>query len=470
LSTITLTGNYGYTPYEVSGLSAGTTIKADTASWIHDNDSSDGKSNLYPVVVEDSAGVVLDGGTIRGNIDLTSDWRDVYSNGNSAAIRTENTPNVVIRDWRITDTWDAVRVSWGSQNFLIEDVWVTNARDDAVENDKLNSGTIRDSLFDGVLSGISLDPSSSSPVDGHNEAVTIDGVLLRMKSYLIEGDVTHGSPIKPDSALGATVTPELHFTNNIVAIEDVNHNGYNRLVNAWKNTVESKGNYYLNLSDTPLPDDYPMPPAGWTVLQGQAARDYWEKARAEWIANHDGTTTPAPSEPTPSEPAPSPSPSPSEPEPTPTDPLKGTKDNDTFTGTSGADTYDGLAGNDILWGKGGNDILTGGAGKDVFVFDTAIGSGNVDTITDFYATDDAIYLDLAVFTKLGSGSLSSPQRVNKSYFELREKAASNNDYVLYNQKTGVLSYDADGVKSGAPVEIAKFKPGTALTYNDVFII
>ena len=482
MSTIKLTGDYGYKAYRVSGLASGTIIDAETATWIHDNDSSDGKSNFYPVVVEKSSNVVIDGGTINGNFDMKSDWEDIYSNGNSAALRTEYTPNVVIRDWRITNTWDAIRVSTGSQNFLIEDVWVTNARDDAVENDKLNSGSIRDSLFDGVLSGISLDPSSSSPVDGHNETVTIDGVLLRLKPFLIEGEVTHGSPIKPDSAKGATWTPDLHITNTIFAIEDVDHNGYNRLTNAWKNMTESKGNVYLNLSDKPLPADYPAPPggwgeaSGWTLLQGKAARDYWEKAKAEWIDRHengDGGSAPAPTPtPTPSPtptPTPEPTPAPT-PTPSPTDPTKGTKGDDTFKGTSGSDTYDGLAGNDMIWGKGGNDILTGGAGKDVFVFDTAIGSKNVATITDFYAKDDAIYLDNAIFTKLGSGSLSSPKVVEKGFFELREKAKSSNDYLLYNQKTGVLSYDADGSKSGAPVEIIKFKPGTELTYADIFII
>jgi Ca2+-binding RTX toxin-like protein len=104
------------------------------------------------------------------------------------------------------------------------------------------------------------------------------------------------------------------------------------------------------------------------------------------------------------------------------------------------------------------------------VFDTAVGSGNVDTITDFYAADDEIYLDNAIFTKLGSGSLSNLTKVNSSYFELREKAVSSNGYLLYNQKTGVLSYDADGVKSGAPVEIAKLDPSLSLTYNTFYIV
>jgi len=226
LSTITLTGNYGYTPYKVSGLSAGTKIDAETATWIHDNNDGDGSSNAYPFQVYDAPGVILDGGTINGNIDLTKEWRTVYNYGNSAAIRTEDTPNVVIRDWRITDTWDAIRVSWNSPNFLIEDVWVTNARDDAVENDRLQSGTIRDSLFDGVFGGLSIDPSSSSPVDGHNNTVTLDGVLMRMKSFLYEGEMTHSSLIKTDSATDGTVTPNLRFINCVFAIEDVEHRSY----------------------------------------------------------------------------------------------------------------------------------------------------------------------------------------------------------------------------------------------------
>jgi hypothetical protein len=286
MSTINLTGSYGTTPYKVSSLASGTVIDAETASWIQSNSGSG--SNDYPFLVYNAPGVILDGGTINGQIDQTSDWRTVYNDGNSAAIRTEDTPNVVIRDWRITDTWDAVRVSWNSQNFLIEDVWVTNARDDAVENDRLQTGTIRDSLFDGVFGGISIDPSSSSPVDGSDQTVTIDGVLMRMKSYLYEGEMTHSAMIKTDSTTNGEVTPNLVFTNNVFAIEDVNHHSYRSMFDAWDHTIKSSNNVFLNLSDTPLPDDYPVPPEGWTVIQGQAARDYWDQAKAEWIENHEG--------------------------------------------------------------------------------------------------------------------------------------------------------------------------------------
>ena len=109
---------------------------------------------------------------------------------------------------------------------------------------------------------------------------------MRLQPSLYEGELTHASPIKTDSATNGTVTPNLRFINTVFAIEDVYHHSYRSMFDAWANTVESSGNYFLNLSDTPLPAGYPLPPAGWTVLQGQPARDYWQAARAEWIDRH----------------------------------------------------------------------------------------------------------------------------------------------------------------------------------------
>ena len=404
-----MSSDYGYQQYRVSGLEAGSTINASGATWIQDNNSRDGSSNPYPFAVYGAPGVVLDGGTIKGNIDLSTEWRTVYDYGNSAAIRTEDTPNVVIRDWRITDTWDAVRVSWNSPNFLIEDIWVTNARDDAVENDRLQTGTIRDSLFDGVFGGISIDPSSASPVDGHDNTVTLDGVLMRMKSFLYEGEMTHSSMIKTDSATNGEVTPNLRFINNVFAIEDVTHHSYRSMFDAWANTVESRGNVFLNLSNTPLPSDYPKPPAGWTILEGQPARDYWESAKATWIKNHaDGATTtdPLPPPPTTTEPKPT-DPAPTEPTPVPEQPapnenatfsgasFRGSSSAETIVGNSldnkiegrsGADVIKGGAGNDTIDAGDGGDTVHGGSGDDIFVFARGgdmDGSGKVDRYMDF---------------------------------------------------------------------------------------
>ena len=137
--------------------------------------------------------------------------------------------------------WDAIRVSWNSPNFLIEDVWVTNARDDAIENDRLQSGTVRDSLFDGVFAGLSIDPNSANPVDGHNETVKMDGVLMRLKPYDYDGEITHASFIKTNSATNGRDHPDLEFTLRVRA-RGRHHRSYRSMVDAWSNTVKSTGN------------------------------------------------------------------------------------------------------------------------------------------------------------------------------------------------------------------------------------
>lgn len=383
MSTTTLTGAYGYTPLRLSGLTSGTIVDAHSASFIQDNwAGGGGTNNAYPFQVVQTSGATIIGGTIIGQVDQVSDWRTVYNHGNSAGVRIEDAPNATIKDWRISNTWDAIRVSWNSPNFLVEDVWVTNARDDAVENDRLLSGTIRDSLFDGVFGGISIDPSSASPVDGHNETVTLDGVLMRLQPSLYLGEMTHESFIKTDSATNGTVTPHLRFINNVIAVEDPTHHSFRSLRDAWAHTVESHGNVYLNLSDTPLPSDYPMPPAGWTVLQGQAARDYWETARAAWVDSHSGngpTFSGAN--------------------------FTGSDAGDTIVGNAldniihangGIDVIDGDVGNDKLFGGSGNDELIGGAGTDHLW-----GGAGADTLVggagrDYARYDDANYGNLTV--------------------------------------------------------------------------
>jgi Right handed beta helix region len=301
--TVTRSGNQGPTPYKTgsAGLDPNTLLDFETATFILDNQPStiDGDGTSYwPVDVRNSPGVIIDGGTIQGEINMTGDWRTVYDYGNSAGVTVQYSPGVIIRDWRMTNVFDGVNISRESSNFLVEDVWITGARDDAIQNDKLNSGTIRDSLFDGVFAGISLDPSSSSPVDGRNNVVTIDGVLMRLNLQNYEGEMTHASWIKTDSATLGAVTPHLRVFNTVVAIEDPTHHSFRSTADAWKYQIDGANNFYLNLSDTPLPSDYPMPPSGsWTVLQGQAARDYWNQAKTEWIADHEGdggTTAPTP--------------------------------------------------------------------------------------------------------------------------------------------------------------------------------
>ena len=296
MTYITLSQDYGYTPYKVTGLTAGSVIDATGASWIVDNSRNDspdathlstsgtGAINTYPFKVDGAgSGLLIKGGSIWGQVPQQSDWEFTYTN--SAALRVANAPDVIIDDWRMDSTWDAIRIASGSSNFLIDDAWITNVRDDVIENDYVLGGTIRDSLFDGVFSGISL--GDSDHFDGSMNTVSLEGVMMRNKSYLFHGEMTHVSPFKTDTGAPQT-TPDIRIVNSVIAIEDPNHAGQARLAIAWQNVVESHGNVFLNMSDTPLPADYPKPPAGFTILQGQQARDYWEACKQAWHDNHDG--------------------------------------------------------------------------------------------------------------------------------------------------------------------------------------
>ncbi|WP_114945403.1 hypothetical protein [Microvirga calopogonii] len=148
----------------------------------------------------------------------------------------------------------------------------------------------------------------------------------------------------------------------------------------------------------------------------------------------------------------------------------GTPGNDSLRGELGNDTLTGLAGDDILGGDLGKDRILTGTGKDIVVFDTKPGKTNRDTITDFDPKKDSIHLDNAIFTKLGKkGSVSAPAKLSKGFFALGA-AHDKNDYVVYDKKTGVLSYDKDGSGAAKAVEIAVFSNKPALTAADFFVI
>jgi Ca2+-binding RTX toxin-like protein len=159
------------------------------------------------------------------------------------------------------------------------------------------------------------------------------------------------------------------------------------------------------------------------------------------------------------------------------DNLAGDGEMNIIFGHAGRDILDGGWGNDTIYGGADNDAMIGGAGHDVFVFDTRLGTSrtdrrvNFDTLRDFNRTDDSIYLDNAFFAKIGrSGSIDNPVKMNKAYFKVGAEAADRNDYILYNNRTGVLSYDRDGSGRADPVEFAIISNKARLTADDFFVI
>jgi Ca2+-binding RTX toxin-like protein len=153
--------------------------------------------------------------------------------------------------------------------------------------------------------------------------------------------------------------------------------------------------------------------------------------------------------------------------------LNGNAFDNVLLGTLGKNALNGGGGNDKIYFKGGSDILTGGTGKDRFVFDTKMSKSNMDTIKDFKPGQDKIVLDNALFksnkafySAIKKGTPDKPLKLSKSFFTIGSHAKDKNDYLVYNKKTGVLSYDKDGSGTGGDVEIAKFSNKASLSYKD----
>lgn len=160
------------------------------------------------------------------------------------------------------------------------------------------------------------------------------------------------------------------------------------------------------------------------------------------------------------------------------DGLAGQDGNDVLNGYAGNDTLKGDAGDDTLYGDAGKDTLYGGLGKDTFVFNAKFNSKtNRDKIADFNVKADTIFLDNVLFKSskafyaaIKKGTEMKPLALKSSFFRVAEKAKDGNDYLVYNKKTGILSYDADGSGTKAAVQIASLSKNLKLTYHDFFII
>jgi Ca2+-binding RTX toxin-like protein len=140
---------------------------------------------------------------------------------------------------------------------------------------------------------------------------------------------------------------------------------------------------------------------------------------------------------------------------------------DKLTGDANANRIDGGAGSDIITGGLGNDVLIGGSGADYFVFNTSLGSTNIDVISGYNVADDTIRLENSgIFS-----ALKSTGKLAAGAFVTGTKALQSDDRIIYDPSTGALYYDPDGSGSAAMIQFATLTNVTGtLTYADFVII
>ena len=131
----------------------------------------------------------------------------------------------------------------------------------------------------------------------------------------------------------------------------------------------------------------------------------------------------------------------------------------TLTGNELKNSLTGGPGSDTLNGGAGPDKLRGGAGADTFVFNTALGSTNVDTILDFSAAMDSIKLDHLVCPGLTLGALGASQ------FAIGA-ATGTGPQIVYNAVTGNLYFDSNGAAAGGDTRFAAVTGAPHLTASN----
>jgi Ca2+-binding RTX toxin-like protein len=144
--------------------------------------------------------------------------------------------------------------------------------------------------------------------------------------------------------------------------------------------------------------------------------------------------------------------------------IFGNTANNRLSGGAGNDVLNGSAGNDTLVGGVGNDILTGGTGLDSFTFNAS--NEGIDAIVNFSVTDDAIAVSATGF----GGGLIAGVALSNAQFMIGTQATTTNHRFIYNQSSGAVFFDRDGVGGIEQVQIARLNGGLAMTSENLAVI
>lgn len=150
--------------------------------------------------------------------------------------------------------------------------------------------------------------------------------------------------------------------------------------------------------------------------------------------------------------------------------LLGGDGDDTFVSGLGRDWVNGGRGNDTLEASAGHDILIGGKGADTFAFEAPPEDGYAPVIKDFKHGTDRIAVEDIVFNHVGFGGFDGAP-MEEIHFGYGRQAKTPDQGLIYNIAKGFLYYDPDGSgTSGDKVLVAKLGAGTALSFDDFWVV
>jgi hypothetical protein len=234
------------------------------------------------------ANVNWQGGLIIGSIPTSWDWTTTHDYGGSG-VRIENSGPIEYRYVRVHNVEDGVKTrevpEYGNTgSWSVHDSYFTAIRDDAVENDRFEPGSISNSLFDGVFVFYSEQNenvgTSTAIASNEKDTVEVDGVLVRI--YPTNNNEVGGGKWFKIQGRGAP-NHRVLVSNSVFAIGAEPRSGWYADISPSIEWVGSN-NYILWLG---VPGAYQGPrPSKVTFLEGAAAEEKWVSMRNDWLVRH----------------------------------------------------------------------------------------------------------------------------------------------------------------------------------------
>jgi hypothetical protein len=232
------------------------------------------------------AGTCVLGGRIVGQQSRAFSWHTMKQrlDGDGLNFRSQGG---IVDGIRIDNVEDGIGTIGGDPaGITIQNVYLTYIRDDCIENDAIVALRVQDSLLDGCFNGVSERPGSggSPPPPSPGEALTLDGVLMRLRPMPYDRTRALCAQTAADG-LGSGGFFKWSRDANRLVVRDTVLLAERGSVNCGASMSFPDG-VYENVTLVWLGEgSYPgrLPPSGVTVTTD---RRIWDQARARWLARH----------------------------------------------------------------------------------------------------------------------------------------------------------------------------------------
>ena len=262
-----------------TSLAADTKLDASTAQFLTAADVA--------IKLGGNANVCYHGGQVVGQSPPSTSWSTMHDRYGMVA---RDAGFFQVEGVTLFDYGDGVNMDGqGTTEWSIRHVHVKYSRDDCVQNDFMNSGTIDSSFFDGCYDGMSS-REYTSVLNGSANLVVIRNSLWRLQAM----DQPYSGPMPNHNAFWkwSAIGPKLALYNNVFRADEGSEagNGTDMFMAPRPGKLaDCENNVMVWLGPGPFPETLPTTFKGkpcFTLMTGAAALDYWNSAVAEWRANH----------------------------------------------------------------------------------------------------------------------------------------------------------------------------------------